>query len=391
MASTSKGGIYLAFLASTHFIIHVYTMLLPVLLLPLQEELGVSLVQVSLLASIPRLLNVFIYLPSGAFADRRPALALTLSFVACLAGALLIPFARGFPLLLLGFTLLSIGSTLYHPPSLRMASEYDPKKMSLAMGIHNIGSSLGFAAGPLLLGYMMITPGWRYSFYVWAALTAVTVVVSYKYTRKLFRGDAGIGGERSVATGLRSLLTRAFLMVVAMSALVEMIFNILVTYIPAYFTMDRGMTYGLASMIAGLGPLTGLVGSTVGGLAGVRYGKYRMAFAVMASIAGLLVVFPRLEVFWLLVTVYGVTRCLQAAFMPLMNSMIAENSDPRSRSLAYSFNFVAVNLVASVSTTGASMLIESYGTRIIFPVTIAASIPTAALILLLSRLRRENT
>jgi len=61
----SKGNGYLAFLASTHFVIHVYTMLLPVLLLPLQDELGVSLVQISLLASVPRLLNVFVYIPVG--------------------------------------------------------------------------------------------------------------------------------------------------------------------------------------------------------------------------------------------------------------------------------------------------------------------------------------
>jgi len=50
-----------------------------------------------------------------------------------------------------------------------------------------------------------------------------------------------------------------------------------------------------------------------------------------------------------------------------------------------------VSLVASVSTTGTSMLIMAYGTTVIFPVTIAASVPTVALILLLSRLRRENT
>ncbi len=34
----SKGNAYLTFLASTHFATHVYTMLLPALLLPLQDE-----------------------------------------------------------------------------------------------------------------------------------------------------------------------------------------------------------------------------------------------------------------------------------------------------------------------------------------------------------------
>jgi MFS family permease len=77
----SNSNTLLAFLASTHFITHVYTQLLPVLLLPLRDELGVSLVQISLLASIPRLFNVVAYIPSGITADRHPALILTASFV----------------------------------------------------------------------------------------------------------------------------------------------------------------------------------------------------------------------------------------------------------------------------------------------------------------------
>jgi FSR family fosmidomycin resistance protein-like MFS transporter len=388
--STPKGGLYLAFLASTHFVIHVYTMLLPVLLLPLQEELGVSLVQISLLASIPRLLNVFIYLPTGAISDRYPSQMLTLSFVVTAAGAILVPLSRSFPLLILGFTLISVGSTLYHPPSLKMASEYDPNRMSLSMGIHNVGSSLGFAAGPLLLGYMMVNSDWRNSYYVWATLTVTTAALSYRYARRHLRGsgeDSSLG--QSTVKGLRSLMTRGFLMVVAVSTLVETVFNILVTYIPAYFTIQLGMTYSLSSTITGLGPLTGLAGSFLGGYSGVRFGNYRMGVAVLASIAVLLMAFPNLTALWLVIAVYGLSRCLQATFMPLMNSMIADNSDANSRSLGYSFNFVVVSLMASISITVTSMLIESYGTTVIFPISIAAIIPSAILIILLRRQSRR--
>lgn len=153
-----NGASLLAYLVSTHFVIHVYTQLLPVLLLPLREELGVSLVQISLLASVPRLVNVVAYIPAGIVADRRPALVLTLSFAVTFAGALLVPLSRGFYPILLGFVLLSLGSTLYHPPSLRLASEFDSAKVSFAMGVHNAGANLGFAAGPLLLGALM--PRW---------------------------------------------------------------------------------------------------------------------------------------------------------------------------------------------------------------------------------------
>jgi FSR family fosmidomycin resistance protein-like MFS transporter len=390
-AGGSKGNTYLGFLASTHFAIHVFTMLLPVLLLPLQDELGVSLVQISLLASIPRLINVFIFIPVGLVSDRYPSQILTLSFVFATAGAVVIPLARSFPMLLLGFLLISISSTLYHPPSLMMASEYDPEKRSFAMGLHNIGSSLGFAAGPLLLGYMMSGWGWRYSYYIWAVLSAVFIIVTYVYTRNSLGGaDESQPKGVNLRSGFASLLTRGFILVVAMSALVEMFFNILVTYVPAYFTIQLGMSYSLSSTIAGLGPLTGLIGSFLGGMLGTRFGDAKSGIAVLGSIAALLFFFPGLSALWIVVIAYGLTRLLQSSFMPLMNSMIADNSNPQNRSLAYSANFVAVSLVASVSTTATSMLIEAYDTSIIFPLCIIALVPCVAILYLLMKIRKPG-
>jgi FSR family fosmidomycin resistance protein-like MFS transporter len=385
MEEPRKGGLYLFFLSSTHFVIHVYTMLLPVLLLPLQEELGVSLVQISLLSSVPRLLNVFIYLPTGAISDKYPAQLFTISFVVTTIGAIMIPLSKSFPLLMLGFTLISIGSTLYHPPSLKMASEYDPEKMSLAMGIHNIGSSLGFAAGPILLGYMLNEYDWRYSYYIWAALTIITTILSYSYTKKNLKSADDISFNLNLTKGLYTLMTRGFLTIVAISTLVEIVFNILVTYLPAYFTIQLGMTYGLSSTISGLGPLTGLVGSILGGIIGVRFDKYKMGVTVLVSITALLIAFPNVTGFWFVILVYGLSRCLQAAFMPLMNSMLADNSDAERRSLAYSFNFVVVSLGMSISTTITSILIEVYNTSIIFLLSIAIIIPTILLIVLLQK------
>ena len=123
-------------------------------------------------------------------------------------------------MLLLGFLLISIGSTLYHPPSLMMASDYDPEKRSFALGFHNVGSSLGFAAGPLLLGYLMNSGGWRYSFYLWAILSAAMVGVSYVYTKKTLKIDEYSAKSFDLRAGFDTLLTRGFLMVVVTSTLV---------------------------------------------------------------------------------------------------------------------------------------------------------------------------
>jgi len=383
MTENRNNKLYLGYLASSHFVIHVYTMLLPVLLLPFQEELGISLVQLSLLSSIPRLLNVFIYIPTGVISDRYPAETLTISFFVTLLGSLVIPLSNGFYMLLAGFMLVSVGSTLYHPPSLKMASSYDPTRLSLALGIHNIGSNFGFAAGPLLLGLFMSRWGWRYSYYVWAVFTLIMGLFSIGYTRKTLSGREK--RHFNLLSGLKDVVTKDFLLVVAIATVIESVFSVLVTYVPAYFTIEIGLSYSLTSIISGLGPITGIIGSLVGGYTGDRFGRYRMGIIVNALLAGFLFIFPSLKTLMIVVVVYALYRFLQATFMPLLNSMIAGHSSMENRSLAYSFNFVLVNLFVSLSTTGASVLIEEYSTRVIFPLCIAAILPVCVLIWLLSR------
>jgi FSR family fosmidomycin resistance protein-like MFS transporter len=384
-----KGRLYLGYLLTSHVIIHVYTFLLPVLLLPFQEELGISLVQLSLLSSVPKLLNVLIYIPTGVLSDRYPSQTLTASFALTVVASILIPTSTSFTSLLIGFVLLSVGSTLYHPPSLKMASEFSTTKVTMAMGIHNIGSSIGFAAGPLLLSYFMATSTWRHTFYVWGAFTVLMTLMTFMYTRKNLHGADSARGF-NVFKGIKVLLTKQYAIVIAISSLVEALFNILVMFVPAYFTIEMGLSYSFTSFITGIMPLTGILGSLAGGYAGDKYGVYRTGAVIMALLAGLLFIFPRMGTLILAAGVYGLYRCMQAAFMPILNGMISGHSSRENRSLAFSFNFVIVNLIGSVATTGISVFIERYGTPIIFPVAIAGVIPVIGLILLLQRVADNN-
>jgi MFS family permease len=365
--------------------IHVYSTLLPVLLLPFQDELRVSLVQLSLLASIPLLVNVLIYIPTGILADRHPAKVLTASFAITAAGAFTIPLSYGFETLLLGFTLLSVGSTLYHPPSLKMASEYSKDKVSLAMGIHNMGSNIGFAAGPLLLGFLLTGYGWRISFYIWGILTVAVTVLTWLYTTKNLKDSVASTRRFNLSGGFRVILTREFLLVIIMAALIEAAMNNISTFAPLYFTKEIGMSYSLTSVVSGLAPLAGIAGSFAGGFTGDKFGKYRVAMLVTFILGAVFLAMLSTTLFLLIVVFYTVYRFFQAAFMPLLNSIIVDHSNRENLSLCFSFTFVVVSLVGSAATTGLSILIESFGPRILFPTSVAVLIPCIAMIHFLSR------
>ncbi len=365
--------------------IHVYSTLLPVLLLPFQDELRVSLVQLSLLASIPLLVNVLIYIPAGILADKHPAKVLTASFAITAVGAFAIPLSYGFEMLLFGFTLLSVGSTLYHPPSLKMASEYSKEKVSLAMGIHNMGSNIGFAAGPLLLGFLLTGYGWRISFYIWGILTVAATGLTWIYTTRNLKDTGASIRHFSLSGGFRVIFTREFLLVIIMAALIEAAMNNISTFAPIYFTKEIGMSYSLTSVVSGLAPLAGIAGSYTGGLAGDKFGKYRVAMLVIFVIGGVFLAMLSTTLFLLIVGFYTVYRFFQAAFMPLLNSIIVDHSNRENLSLCFSFTFVVVSLVGSAATTGLSILIESYGSRIIFPTSVVVLLPCIVLIHFLSK------
>ena len=139
----------LVFLGSTHFLIHVVSQLLPVIIPILRVELGISLTEAGLLVSIPLFVQTIFYLPAGVAADRRGAAVLALAFIITALGAIIVPSAGDYATLLAAFILIALGSTLYHPPALRATSELPGEKKSLAMGIQNAGGSLGYAAGPI--------------------------------------------------------------------------------------------------------------------------------------------------------------------------------------------------------------------------------------------------
>jgi predicted MFS family arabinose efflux permease len=265
-----------------------------------------------------------------------------------------------------------------------MASEFSTTKVTTAMGIHNIGSSIGFSAGPLLLSYFMATSNWRPTFYVWGALSVLMTLMTFFYTRDNLK-SADSNSDFNLLKGLHLLLTRQYILVIGISTVVEALFNILVMYVPAYFTIEMKLSHSVTSFITGIAPITGILGSVIGGFAGDRFGIYRVGIVIMAFLAGLLFIFPSMSTVILAAGVYGLYRFLQASFMPILNGLISGHSSRENRSLAFSFNFVMVNLLGSVTTTGVSFFIEKYGTSVIFPISIAAVLPVIGLILMLQR------
>jgi predicted MFS family arabinose efflux permease len=374
----------LLFLVVTHFVLHTYTQLIPALLPTLQRELGVSLVQVSLLVSIPMMVNVVANIPAGIISDRIGPKILAVSFLVNIVGAFLIIISGEFYLLLLGAAFISAASTFYHPSSLKSASLIDPSKMNMALAAHLAGGTSGIATGPIILGVLMPIFGWRSAFLAWIPLNLILSVISYRIIGKF----KDISKERnvsktSVLNSVKSLMTLDMILVILAGALMEIAVINLGSFIPTYFQVDIGFSESLASIIYGLGPLTGIIGAFAGGSSGDRFGLYRSYIGFIVLVTGLVAMIPFTRVLLLVSILYILYRGTVSSLMPLMQSMIANHSPEKNRSLAFSLFSVVANIGASIAPIITSLLAETHGISIIFPLSIATLIPSMILVLFL--------
>ncbi|MEM3166539.1 MAG: MFS transporter, partial [Candidatus Methanomethylicia archaeon] len=109
----------LVFLCFSHTLLHVYTEL-PLALIPIiKSEYELPFLIVSLIVAIPRLSSLLLSIPSGLIADRFGAtkvISISL-FLEFLAGVIILS-TNSIEFIVLGFSLTSIASILYHPPAL---------------------------------------------------------------------------------------------------------------------------------------------------------------------------------------------------------------------------------------------------------------------------------
>jgi FSR family fosmidomycin resistance protein-like MFS transporter len=139
-----------------HFIGDFYLAFVNPLLPEFIEKFSLSLAQVGLITGLSRLLAFMVQPSIGYLADHYR----TRFFV--LGGPLLVMvfislvgIAPTFPILLTLIVLGSIGSAMYHPTAAGMVSTYSGPHIGLSMSVFNMGGTMAFGLGPLLITYLV--------------------------------------------------------------------------------------------------------------------------------------------------------------------------------------------------------------------------------------------
>jgi predicted MFS family arabinose efflux permease len=178
-------------------------------------------------------------------------------------------------------------------------------------------------------------------------------------------------------------------MIVIIGAIMEASSMILLTYVTSYLTGVMGLSPSLASVIFGVGALLGIAGCLLGGVAGDKFGRYRLIILVMVLMAVSVALIPVSGNVILVALLFIVWRGLNSASMPLMNSLVVSHSEPQNRAMAFSVSFLVSNLADALVPVAVSIAIEGR-LGVIFPISMLTLLPGIVLALYLGRFAKRG-
>ncbi len=122
------------------------------------------------------------------------------------------------------------------------ASNFETNQRATVIGLYNAGMRLGLAVVPVFMAYLIATWDWRVSFYVTGGISVLWVVMWY-LTFKEAKSNANTSDCGCVKVSWLQLLKhRSIIGIVLCKFFQDYLYNMFITWLPAYLVMERGFT-----------------------------------------------------------------------------------------------------------------------------------------------------
>jgi FSR family fosmidomycin resistance protein-like MFS transporter len=276
--------------------------LLPAIYPEIKTSLGLNFGQIGLVTLVYQITASILQPLVGLYADKRPTpMALPGGTLFSLAGLTVLSIAHSYGLLLVGASLLGMGSSVFHPESSRVARMAAGGRPGLAQALFQVGGNAGQALGPLAAALVVVRFG--QSSLMYFALLAVlsgailwNVGVWYKRhgLSRLTRSRTGANLQPfptgQAAQGLMILMALIFSKFVYLAS------------ITSYFTFYLIHRFHISVRDAQLHLFLFLaavaVGTILGGPLGDRLGRKRVIWFSILGALPFTLLLPHVGLFW---------------------------------------------------------------------------------------------
>ncbi|AYJ86023.1 MFS transporter [Sphingomonas paeninsulae] len=286
-----------------HLLNDMMQSLLPAIYPNLKTELDLSFSQIGMVTLVYQMTASILQPLIGFYSDKRPTpLALPGGTLFSLAGLMVLSAAHSYGLLLVGASLLGMGSSVFHPESSRVARMAAGRRHGLAQSMFQVGGNAGSALGPLAAAIVVVRWGQSsLAFFAMFALLSCAILWNvgqwcrHHGMARLSQSNAARQAAAplprgKVLGGIAILLTLIFSKYVYLASLTS------------YYTFYLIHRFGVTVEVAQLHLFTFLgavaVGTIAGGPLGDRFGrKYVIWFSILGALPFTLLL-PHASLFW---------------------------------------------------------------------------------------------
>jgi MFS transporter, FSR family, fosmidomycin resistance protein len=268
----SKG---MAALSSGHLATDLAQGSLPALLPFLTTKFDLSYTMVGALVLAATISSSIIQPAFGFWSDARGALWLLPAGVAVAGiGIGFASIAPSYALVMLGVLASGLGVAAYHPEGSKFASYVSGRRRASGMSLFSVGGNIGFAIGPLLASFFVITLGLGLEGGVFVAvpglIVATMLVVAIPHLARFAPDEVAQARRNEVGNDWRG--TWMLLAIVGLRSLAHMG---LFTFIPLY-EISRGESAIYGTRLLSLFLFAGAIGTLLGGPLADRVGRRRV-------------------------------------------------------------------------------------------------------------------
>lgn len=360
----------------THTLVHSAGNIRGTLYPLLKEEFLLTNQYIGIIAAIPPIVQAIFSIPAGLMSDRYGAKKLiALSIGMGALGALIAGFTINPWMYIVATTLLTLNSTIYHPPAHSYSANLVEKKdRAKAMGFLLAGGTFGIALGPLsitlLMGWLALT--WRQLYLFWVGPILSGFLFLYIARIEPSRKENPRGEEIQNQTDeAESFLSRSFLLYLSSRGIRMFAMSMAGTFLSVYLTELKNWTVPEIGVMFGISSLLGLVASPIGGFIASKVGEKRWAVSSVAiGYACFLLAFFTDGVipFMALYLTYNFFGILS---MPAMGAITAQLSPPNQIGMGYALSFMPASITGTIAPLIAAWIADTYG---LFPIFIVATV-----------------
>jgi predicted MFS family arabinose efflux permease len=377
----------------THMLIEVFYFTQAALIPVMIQEFHVSLLEASLVVTVPSGVALLAYIPSGLLADRLSANKLLFASMAIEGISIIMASqAANFWFLVAALCFTCLARPLYHASGVTQISRIaKPEELNMAMGVHNALGDLGTAAGVSSLAFFLSFLNWRWAYAFWAVpvlFWSVVVLTSsqLKYRQVKLRGP----GARD-SSGLSIILFSAFTVFLVFVVVRELGATAVSVLTTTYLVTRLDVPVATASLIFGLGASVGIVGDLASGYLGQKMGARRALSWIMLCCIILLFALTYVSQIFLFSALYLAYAFFDTAVWSPMHTLVSEITPEETRGLSYSVYFFAHTSMFSLAPVLAASFIQLSSISILFPFGTAFLVIGLAILLFLGRHRSNIT